>query len=293
MSAWQPDDVPDPVAIGWAGWLRAGLRIAVMAVVCYGGLALLLLLRLIEVPLFRPDRPLTQRLTQGVCRLCLGILGIRYRVRGQPMRARGAVVANHSSWLDIFALNACQSVYFVSKAEVSGWAGIGWLARATGTVFIARDPRQARAQQAIFEARLRAGHKLLFFPEGTSTDGLGILPFKPTLFAAFFAEGLAQGMQIQPVTVIYRAPPGRSPRFYGWWGDMDFVPHFLIVAAEAGQGMIEVVFHPPVAVDACPDRKALARRCEAVIRAELRAALGAAGWEPAISRAAQQVPSAR
>ncbi len=290
MSRWQRDDVPEPVAIGAAGWLRAGFRIALMAPVCYGGLALLLLLRLIEVPLFRSDRPFTQPLTRAVCRLCLRILGIRYRVRGRPMRARGAVVANHSSWLDIFALNACQSVYFVSKAEVSGWAGIGWLARATGTVFIARDPRQAKAQRATFEARLRAGHKLLFFPEGTSTDGLGVLPFKPTLFAAFFTEGLAQGMQIQPVTVIYRAPPGRSARFYGWWGDMDFAPHFLIVAAERRQGAIEVVFHAPVAVDACADRKALARQCEAVIRAGLCAELGPEVWEPAVSRAARSAP---
>ena len=287
MTRWHRDDVPEAVVIGAAGWFRAGLRILLMAVTCYGGLALLLLLRLIEAPLFAPDRPLSPRVTQGVCRLCLAILGIRYRVRGRPMRARGAVVANHSSWLDIFALNACQTVYFVSKAEVARWAGIGWLARATGTVFIARDPRAAKAQRQEFERRLRAGHKLLFFPEGTSTDGLGVLPFKSTLFAAFFTHGLERAMQIQPVTVIHRGPKGRSARFYGWWGDMDFAPHFLTVAAEAGRGAIEVVFHDPVAVDAFPDRKALARHCEAAIRAALRAELGQAFWEPDLSRAAQ------
>ena len=66
------------------------------------------------------------------------------------------------------------------------------------------------------EARIRAGHHLLFFPEGTSTDGTRVLPFKTTLFQAFYADGLDKVMQIQPVTVIYRAPRGRSPRFYGW-----------------------------------------------------------------------------
>jgi 1-acyl-sn-glycerol-3-phosphate acyltransferase len=281
--------VAEPVAIGPLGWIIAGIRIVLMAVVCYGGLALLLLLRLIEAPLFRPDRPVTPHITRAVCRLCLMILGLRYRVRGQPMRARGAVVANHSSWLDIFALNACQSVYFVSKAEVADWAGIGWLARATGTVFIARDPKQAKAQQAEFEARIRAGHKLMFFPEGTSTDGLGVLPFKPTLFAAFFTHGLEHVMQIQPLTVIYRGPKGRAARFYGWWGDMVFAPHFLTVATQWPQGSIEVVFHAPVAVDAFADRKALARHCEDVVRAELRDALGVAHWEPdpGLSRAGQ------
>ncbi|MGL4281233.1 MAG: lysophospholipid acyltransferase family protein [Albidovulum sp.] len=280
MKRWQREDAPDPVRIGPLGWVLMALRIPALGVVCYGGLVILVLLRAVEAPLFSPDRPVTPLVTRGVCRAALAILGIRYRVRGRPMPARGAVVANHSSWLDIFALNACQSVYFVSKAEVARWPGIGWLARATGTVFIARDPKEAKAQQAEFEARIRAGHKLLFFPEGTSTDGRGVLAFKPTLFAAFFTHGLEQVMQIQPVTVIYRAPKGRSPRFYGWWGDMDFAPHFLIVAAQWPQGSVEVVFHPPVAVDAFGDRKALARCSEAVVRAGLREALGADGWEP-------------
>jgi lyso-ornithine lipid O-acyltransferase len=143
------------------------------------------------------------------------------------MRERGAVVANHSSWMDIFALNARKRVYFVSKAEVARWPGIGWLARATGTVFINRDPKEARAQQTVFEARLKAGHKLLFFPEGTSTDGQRILPFKSTLFGAFFAPDLRDILWVQPVTVIYTAPPGEDPRFYAWWGDMSFGGHLL------------------------------------------------------------------
>lgn len=280
MTRWRREDAPEPVRIGPPGWFLLALRIAALGIVCYGGLLILLVLRAVEAPLFSPRRPVTPWITRGVCRVSLAILGLRYRVRGRPMQARGAVVANHSSWLDIFALNACQSVYFVSKAEVARWAGIGWLARATGTVFIARDPKQAKDQQAEFEARIRAGHKLLFFPEGTSTDGRGALPFKPTLFAAFFTHGLEHVMQIQPVTVIYRAPKSRSPRFYGWWGDMDFVPHFVNVAAQWRQGSVEVVFLEPVAVDTFADRKALAQHCETAIRAELARALGAGGWAP-------------
>lgn len=276
MTTWRAEVASDRPDLGPAGLALILLRGTVFAIVTYGGLALLLLCRLVERPLCRGDRPVTPHITRAVCRAGLGIMGIGYSVRGQPMRHVGAVVANHSSWLDIFALNACQTVYFVSKAEVARWPFIGWLARATGTAFIARDPRQARAQQALVEERIRAGHRLLFFPEGTSTDGLRVLPFKPTLFAAFHNHGLGRAMEIQPVAVIYRAPPGVSARFYGWWGDMAFGPHLAKVLARPRQGSVEVVFLAPVRVDAFASRKELARHCEDAVRRELRAALGTA-----------------
>ena len=273
MTTWRAEEPADRVQIGVFGFVMAALRGTVFGAVTYGGLVLLLLLRLIERPMFGPDRPLTPHVTRTVCRLAFPILGIRYRVRGTPMRHRGAVVSNHVSWLDIFALNACQTIYFVAKAEVARWAFIGWLARATGTVFIARDPKEAKAQQAVFEARLRAGHKLMFFPEGTSTDGLRVMPFKSTLFAAFYTHGLDEIMQIQPVSLIYRAPEGRGARFYGWWGDMNFASHLVKVLAQFRQGSVEVVFHDPVAVDAFASRKELARSCEESVRKGLSAGL--------------------
>ena len=146
------------------------------------------------------------------------------------------------------------------------------MARATGTVFIRRKGTEARAQQALFEERLRAGHQLLFFPEGTSTDSIRILPFKSTLFAAFFTHGLDQIMYIQPVTVIYHPPTGADARAYGWWGDMSFASHLLHTLAMARQGWVEVVFHPAVAVNLFADRKALAAHCEAAVRAGFAAA---------------------
>ena len=69
------------------------------------------------------DRPVSPWITQGVCRMAVWLMGLRLVVRGTPMAGRGAVVANHASWLDIFVLNAVDRVYFVSKAEVAGWAG--------------------------------------------------------------------------------------------------------------------------------------------------------------------------
>ena len=268
MSDWQAQPLPSP-PLGPMGWLRVLWRGGVLGGVTYGGLALLLLVRLIEAPLFGMRRPWTPHITQTVCRAAFLILGIPMTIRGQPMQHHGAMVANHASWLDIFALNACARIYFVAKAEVHSWAGIGWLARATGTLFIARKGTEAKRHLALFEDRLRAGHRLLFFPEGTSTDSRRVLPFKTTLFEAFYTHGMDRLMHIQPVTLIYHPPEGADARFYGWWGEMDLAPHLLMVLAAPKQGRVEVVFHPEVPVDAFENRKTLAARCERVVRTSL------------------------
>ncbi|MEO1641519.1 MAG: lysophospholipid acyltransferase family protein [Pseudomonadota bacterium] len=266
--------------IGPAGWALVILRAIPLIILVFCGLLLLLAVRMVERPLHGMQRPWTPHITQTVCRGAFVILGIRHRTIGAPMAGPGAVVANHASWLDIFALNARKRIYFVSKSEVAGWPGIGWLARATGTVFIKRDRREVTDQIAIFRARLQAGHELLFFPEGTSTDGLQVLPFKPTLFAAFFDAALRDTLQIQPVTLRYEAPNGADPRFYGWWGDMDFGPHLLATLAAFRQGTVTVIYHAPVAVRDYADRKALA----AVTEAQVRSGLATHGGEEIAQR---------
>lgn len=265
MSDWREVPIAPPAA-GPLGWGLVVLRGMALFGVTHGGLLVLLLLRLIERPLFGLARPITPWITQAVCRAALRIIGLRLQVQGKPMHHKGAVVANHASWLDIFVLNATQQVYFVAKLEVAGWAVIGWLARATGTVFIARRSTEAAKQKQVFEDRLRVGHKLLFFPEGTSTDTLRVLPFKSTLFAAFYGDGLTGILHVQPVTVVYHAPAGDDPRRYGWWGIMDFARHLVQVLAIRRQGLVKVTFHPEVPVDAFASRKDLAAHCERVIR---------------------------
>jgi lyso-ornithine lipid O-acyltransferase len=262
---------PDPVPVGATGVLRAAARGTALALVTFGGLVILLVVRAVERPLCGLGRPVSQRLTQSVCRAALRIMGLPLRVRGAPMEAHGAIVANHGSWLDIFVLNACDRVFFVAKAEVAGWPGIGWLARATGTLFINRDGREAQTQRTLFETRLDAGHRLLFFPEGTSTDTLRVLPFKTTLFAAFLTPHLRETCAIQPVTVLYTAPPGADPAFYGWWGAMEFGSHLFKLLAAPRQGGVDVVFHPALRVADFSDRKALARAAEASVRGALPA----------------------
>lgn len=286
-------DAPPPAPpVSLAGACRASMRFALLGNLVYPGLLVLMLLRLVERPLFGSRRPWTPAITRAVCRASLPVLGLRYIRRGEPMRGAGAVVANHASWLDILTLNAGQRVCFVAKREVAGWFGIGILARTTGTVFIARKSIEADQQREALTGRLRAGHRLLFFPEGTSSDALRVLPFKSSLFEAVFAPGLPRGLRVQPVTVIYHAPPGQDARFYGWWGDMSFVPHLRRVLAPRRRGTVEVIYHPPVAVADFPDRKALARYCEGVIREAHDAGITAdgGGCSGAVSPSGQQAP---
>ena len=269
---WQGGVPPPPRALGPGDWLRVAIRggaIVAALLVCF---PLLLLLRVPERLIFGLNRPWTPHITQAVCRLACRVLGLRRERRGVPMTGPGAYVVNHVSWLDIFVLNAGKRLYFVAKSEVAGWPGIGWLARGTGTVFIARDARAAPAQTRLFEDRLRAGHRLLFFPEGTSTDGLRVLPFRTTLFQAFLSERLRDVVQVQPVSLVYHAPEGAAPGFYGWWGEMALGPAILSVLAAPRQGRVEVIYHPPLRVADFPDRKALAAAAEAAVRAGFEAA---------------------
>ena len=263
---WFPEEAAEPVKVTALGWVRVLLRIVPMLVVILAGLMVLLLVRLIERPLYGLHRPITPYITQFVCKSSLFIMGLRLKVTGERMQQKGAVVANHASWIDICTLNAAKRIYFVAKAEVAGWPLIGWLARATGTVFIARRSLDAKIHLGIFEKRLKAGHRLLFFPEGTSTDGLRVIPFKSTLFQAFFVPELRDILYVQPVTVKYTAPRGEEDRFYGWWGDMELAPHLLKILSVGRRGAVEVIYHDAVAVADFSGRKELAKYCEDAVR---------------------------
>ncbi|WP_425100590.1 lysophospholipid acyltransferase family protein [Tropicibacter sp. S64] len=266
MSTWDGPPPPPAPTFGPGNWALVLLRGIPMAVVVFGGLLLLLLVRLVERPICGMDRPVTPWITLCVCRTALAIMGLRVETRGTFLREPGAIVANHSSWLDIFVLNSRKCIYFVSKAEVAGWPGIGWLARATGTVFIRRDRSEAKRQTEIFEDRLMHGHKLLFFPEGTSTDGLRVLPFKTTLFAAFFSQRLEHAMHMQALSMRYIAPKGAPDAFYGWWGDMDFGGSLVKMLGTPRHGTVRLIYHTPVRVDDFPNRKTLAAHLEQQVR---------------------------
>lgn len=264
---WNPDDVPDEPRLGPTTLALFLIRGTFIAVTIYGLMIVLFLARLLEAPFGR--LPISPRIVQLACKISLGVIGLEVKVEGVPMAHSGAVVSNHSSWLDIFVLNASHSINFVSKAEVGKWPIIGQIARAAGTVFIERRSSQAGLQKSQFEERLLKGDRLLFFPEGTSTDTRRILPFKSSLFAAFFDRNLVKSMWIQPTTMVYLAPKGQDNRFYGWWGEMEFMPHFIKTLGASKTGQVIVKYHPPVAVKDFENRKELAQYCEEQVRSGL------------------------
>ena len=132
-------------------------------------------------------------------RQLLDALGVRLLASGQAAR-EGLLVANHISWLDIFAINALAPTAFVSKDDVLSWPLIGWLTSKAETIFLERGSRTAarRAKETITET-LRARHLVAVFPEGTTSFGNDVQPFH----GALFQSALDAGTQIAPVALRY------------------------------------------------------------------------------------------
>lgn len=193
-------------------------------------------------------------------------LGVRVRIHGTPVRGGPVLfVSNHISWADIPVLGGTVDGAFVAKSEVEAFAVVGWFATLARTVFIERDRRATAGDQrnAIAE-RLAAGESVILFPEGTTGDGVSLLPFKSALFAAVGGDAI-----VQPVTVAYTRLNGmpitreRLPDI-AWVGDTDLWPHAVAFSA-LGRVRAELIFHDAVRVGDFADRKALSRHCRTVI----------------------------
>lgn len=200
-------------------------------------------------------------------KILLRVLGFTVRVKGRP--ASGApvlFVANHSSYLDIPVLGAVIPASFVAKAEVARWPFIGYIAKIQNTAFVERRSVRAAEQRDSLSERLKNGHNLILFPEGTSSDGQRTLPFKTSLFG--IVENHNNGappVTVQPVSVLCTElgglPLGRAHRAdYAWFGAMTLAPHLWKVF-KYGRFTIDVIFHQAVSIKDFPNRKALALYC--------------------------------
>lgn len=209
-------------------------------------------------------------------RVLCKVIGVRITEVGTRTRENPALIlANHASWLDIPVIGAIAPVVFVAKSEVATWPIFGTLAKLQRTVFIERE-RRAKTGEAAREMaeRLRGGDAVLLFPEGTSSDGVRILPFRSALIGAVHhAIGDSthhQKVTVQPVSLAYvgigGVPVGRALRDkVAWYGDADLLPHLFNVVA-AGAVDITVTWGEPVAYDINADRKQIARNAEAAVR---------------------------
>ncbi len=142
------------------------------------------------------------------CRAVVYILGIHIRVRGEPCEQPVLVACNHKSWLDIVVLGATLHGAFVSKVEISTWPLFGFFARSGArTLFVSRgELRSFQALGGELIGRLRAGERVIFFPEGTVSGAAALLRFKPRLFAAALAAECA----VQPVALAYVGGDGAA-----------------------------------------------------------------------------------
>lgn len=193
-------------------------------------------------------------------------LGVAWRHHGTPP-ARGLLVCNHLSYSDIPVLAAAQPMIFVSKASVRWWPVFGQLASFGGTLFLQRDRRGHVADiAAAFAPIIGGGTVIGLFPEGTSSGGETVLPFKPSLFE----PAAAHGWPVTPAWITYEVTDGTVADDVAYWRDMTFATHLLNLCA-LPRVVGHVFYGEPVT--GVTDRKELARRLHAAVL-ELKARHG-------------------
>ena len=191
--------------------------------VALGLLLLFCLLRSLLSRLTGPDTLERRAQWNHSCaRMVMNVLGIRLKTTGKPPE-RGLLVANHLSYLEVLVFGAALPCYLVSKAEISRWPFFGPLARAGGTLFVDRGNRaSAETVTEQIAERLQGTVPVLFFPEGTSTDGATLLRFHSRLFT----PAVVAGVPVTAAAVRYVPEDGSPERELCWFGDDTFLSHF-------------------------------------------------------------------
>jgi lyso-ornithine lipid O-acyltransferase len=235
--------------------------------------------------------PLARRLPRLYHRCSSRILGFRVTAKGEISRRRPTLfVSNHVSYVDIEILGALLEASFIARADVARWPFFGWLAKLQRTVFVDRRPRSTADQRDAIRRRLDQGDDLILFPEGTSSDGVRVLPFKSALFSVADYVGPEGPLLVQPVSIAYLRldgmPLGRFYRpFFAWYGDMELLPHLWTLLG-LGIVAVEVTFHPPVTLAMFGSRKALAEHCWQTSAAGLASAVAGRPQRWPVPRAA-------
>ena len=247
-----------PVSL--AGWVRLLLRA--------GGLIGLLL---VFVPLHYLYRvvsygsPFPMLFLRYAARVC----GARVEVHGTYLKRDVFFVANHVSWIDILALAGASGTAFVAKAELAEAPVVGWLASLNRTVFVKREHRMGVAEQinALKEA-LVDNWSVTVFPEGTTTDGQSLLPFKTSMLSVL--EPPPPGVLVQPVIVDY----GPVAEWIGWIGEESGVNNAKRVLSRKGSFRVALHYLEPFSPEDFKGRKAISQESRRRIEEALIAILG-------------------
>jgi 1-acyl-sn-glycerol-3-phosphate acyltransferase len=235
--------------IGPLGWMLITFRVVLMVLVLVACTPLHLLWRAVGAGRWWPRVFLS----------AIGMIaGLHIRIEGKP--ARGALLlANHVSWLDIPALAHATGTAFVAHDGLAAFPFLKWLCEMNDTVFVARTDRSSIAAQVQqVRAAMDQRGSLTLFPEGTTSDGTSLLPFKSSLLSAL--DPLPPGAVVQPVLLAY----GDAARI-AWVGEEHGVDNFKRILARLRPVRLTMVFLMPLDSPALADRKAISAAARARI----------------------------
>ncbi len=251
----------EPSALTAVEWTRFTLRVI-------GLIALLI----IFVPLhylyriFKYGSPFPMLFLRYAGRLA----GARVRKIGTPLRRDVFFIANHVSWIDILSLAGASGTAFVAKAELDEVPIISWLCRLNRTVFVKRENRLGVAEQInLLREALADNWSVTVFPEGTTTDGQSLLPFKTSMLSVL--EPPPPGVLVQPVLLDYGPEIGED---LGWIGNESGLNNAKRVLSRKGSFQLRMHFLEPFSPEEFRGRKAIGARARAAIEAALLTALG-------------------
>ena len=194
------------------------------------------------------------------------ICGARIRVVGTPVRKDVVLLSNHLSWFDIPMLGGVNGTSFVSKDEIARWPIVGWLCRLNNTIFISRSNRMGVAGQINeLRAALEETWAVTIFPEGTTTDGRSLLPFKAPLLAALNPPPL--GIMVQPVYIDL----GDARDDVAWIGEEGAPQNAMRLMSRTGSFRVHIHYLDPFDPRDYGDRKKIAAEARKRIAAALSA----------------------
>lgn len=225
------------------GWVRLGLRALALAILLLVFVPMHYLFRVVAY-----GSPFPMLFLRYAARIC----GAKVEVIGTHLKRDVFFIANHLSWVDILALAGASGTAFVAKAELAEAPMVGWLARLNRTVFVKREHRMGVAEQinALKEA-LADNWSVTVFPEGTTTDGQSLLPFKTSMLSVL--EPPPPGVLVQPVILDY----GPVAEWIGWIGVESGINNAKRVLARKGTFKLRLFFLEPFSPEDFRGRKAI------------------------------------
>ena len=200
----------------------------------------------------------------------LKLLGFSVQVTGKLPEKQGMlIVSNHSSYMDILVIGSLLPVHFTPKSTIRHWPFIAQMVGVSQPIYIDRNDRRAiQIQNQRIATAIAAGKNVVLYPEGTTSNGTCVYPFKTGFFACL--EVAASPIPVLPVTITYPSCDGmmltqNTPSPIAWYGDMTLMPH-LWQLLKRSRTQVHVTVHHPVTLPGFPSRKALALDCETQIR---------------------------